>query len=61
VFSRAGRHDRAARLVLDKAGHLLLNVSVRRLTTGESTSLNIPDALHDHWQEAGTCPVPKPS
>jgi hypothetical protein len=57
VFQRAGADDLAARLVLDRAGQLLLTASVRTLTTGERTALTIPDALRDQWQATGACPV----
>lgn len=47
----------AARAVLDKAGALLLGSSVRVLTDGQSTTLNIPADLRANWQAAGRCPA----
>ena len=46
-----------ARTVLDRAGQLLLGGSVRLLSSGESTTLDIPADLRDHWSAAGHCPV----
>lgn len=57
LLERGAARDRAARLVLDRAGHLLLTVSARRLTTGEPTALIIPDDLQDRWEAAGKCPA----
>jgi ER-bound oxygenase mpaB/B'/Rubber oxygenase, catalytic domain len=57
VLQRAGAEDRAVRAVLDRAGQLLLTVSVRQLTSGELTSLTIPDGLRDRWEAAGVCPA----
>ena len=37
--------SRVARAVLDKAGDLLLGASVRTMTEGQSTTLNVPDCL----------------
>ncbi|MGX7826161.1 oxygenase MpaB family protein [Actinokineospora sp. 24-640] len=46
-----------ARTVLDKAGSLLLGASVRTLTDGQSTTLDIPGGLREKWLAAGMCPV----
>jgi hypothetical protein len=57
LAERAEDSSRLARSVLDRAGHVLLVGSVRILTSGESTTLNIPTELHDHWLAAGRCPA----
>lgn len=46
-----------ARTVLDRAGQLLLGGSVRMLSSGESTTLDIPADLRDHWSATGHCRV----
>lgn len=45
VFERGEDRSRVARAVLDKAGDLLLGASVRTMTEGQSTTLNVPDCL----------------
>jgi hypothetical protein len=49
--------SKLANAVLDRAGQLLLGGSVRMLMTGESTTLDIPSDLQDHWSAAGHCPA----
>ncbi|WP_436496236.1 oxygenase MpaB family protein [Actinokineospora sp. HUAS TT18] len=56
-FERKEDTNRVARKVLDKAGALLLTASTRTLTSGESTTLAIPDGLRQSWSAAGVCPV----
>lgn len=50
-----------ANAILDKAGALLLGGSVRTLTNGQSTTLDIPADLRERWVAAGTCPVVAPA
>ncbi|MEV8443946.1 oxygenase MpaB family protein [Actinosynnema sp. NPDC051121] len=50
-----------ATTILDKAGALLLGGSVRTLTNGQSTALDIPADLRERWAAAGTCPVVAPA
>jgi hypothetical protein len=45
VLERGEDSNRVARAVLDKAGELLLGASVRTLTNGQSTTLNVPACL----------------
>ncbi|WP_237047839.1 oxygenase MpaB family protein [Lentzea guizhouensis] len=45
AFERGEDNNRVARAVLDKAGVLLLGASVRTLTNGQSTTLNVPACL----------------
>lgn len=56
ALERSEDDSRLARTVLDKAGTLLLGGSVRTLTDGQSTTLNIPADLRERWQAAGVCP-----
>jgi hypothetical protein len=60
-LERAEDRNRIATKVLDKAGTILLGGSVRTLTDGQSTTLNIPEDLRDKWQAAGMCPVARPA
>jgi hypothetical protein len=57
VLERAEDRSKVATTVLDKAGSLLLGGSVRTLTNGQSTALNIPAGLKEKWLAAGTCPA----
>lgn len=60
-LERAEDRSGIATKVLDKAGTILLGGSVRTLTDGQSTTLNIPEDLRDKWQAAGMCPVARPA
>lgn len=57
LLERSEDRSRTATAVLDKAGSLLLGGSVRTLTDGQSTTLNIPADLREKWLAAGVCPV----
>lgn len=57
VLERAEDRNKIARTILDKAGTILLGGSVRTLTDGQSTTLNIPEDLREKWLAAGVCPV----
>jgi hypothetical protein len=57
ALERSEDRSRIATTVLDKAGALLLGGSVRTLTDGQSTTLNIPADLKEKWLAAGVCPV----
>lgn len=57
VLERAEDRSRVATSILDKAGSLLLGGSVRTLTNGQSTALNIPADLREKWLDAGVCPI----
>jgi hypothetical protein len=57
AMERSEDGNRLATTVLDKAGALLLGGSVRQLTNGQSTTLNIPADLQERWLAAGMCPV----
>ncbi|MCP3801948.1 DUF2236 domain-containing protein [Allokutzneria sp. A3M-2-11 16] len=57
VLERSEDTSKIATTVLDKAGTLLLGGSVRTLTDGQSTALNIPADLKEKWLAAGTCPA----
>jgi hypothetical protein len=57
VLERSEDRSTVARTILDKAGALLLGGSVRTLTDGQSTTLNIPEDLRDKWLAAGVCPA----
>ncbi len=57
ALERAEDDSRIARKILDKAGELLLGGSVRTLTDGQSTTLDIPADLRDRWQASGVCPA----
>jgi hypothetical protein len=57
VLERAEDSNKLARTVLDKAGTILLSGSVRTLTDGQSTTLNIPEDLREKWLSAGVCPA----
>ncbi len=57
VMERAEDRNTLARTVLDKAGTILLGGSVRTLTDGQSTTLNIPEDLREKWLSAGVCPA----
>jgi len=57
VLERAEDRNTIARTVLDKAGTILLGGSVRTLTDGQSTTLNIPEDLREKWLSAGVCPA----
>ncbi|AOS63975.1 oxygenase MpaB family protein [Actinoalloteichus hymeniacidonis] len=60
LLERSEDHSKLAATVLDKAGSLLLGSSVRILTDGQSTTLDIPTDLKEKWIAAGTCPVSPP-
>jgi hypothetical protein len=57
VLERAEDRSTVATSILDKAGSLLLGGSVRTLTSGQSTALNIPADLREKWLDAGVCPA----
>lgn len=57
VLERSEDRSPIARTILDKAGALLLGSSVRTLSDGQSTTLNIPEDLREKWLAAGTCPA----
>lgn len=57
ALERSEDDSAVARKVLDKAGSLLLGASVRTLTDGQSTTLDIPSGLREKWLAAGVCPV----
>jgi hypothetical protein len=57
ALERSEEDSRLAAAVLDKAGALLLGGSVRTLTNGQSTTLNIPADLRERWQNTGMCPM----
>jgi hypothetical protein len=57
VLERSEDKTEIATTILDKAGTLLLGGSVRTLTDGQSTTLNIPADLKEKWLTAGTCPA----
>ncbi len=57
VLERSEDSSKIATAVLDKAGALLLGGSVRVLTNGQSTALNIPQELKEKWLAAGSCPM----
>jgi mpaB/rubber oxygenase-like protein len=57
VLERSEDRSTVARTILDKAGALLLGGSVRTLTDGQSTTLNIPEDLREKWLAAGVCPA----
>ncbi|GAA3463782.1 oxygenase MpaB family protein [Saccharothrix longispora] len=58
ALERSEDNSALATRVLDKAGALLLGGSVRTLTDGQSTTLDIPADLRERWTEAGVCPAP---
>ena len=57
VLERYEDNSSVAAAILDKAGAVLLGGSVRTLTDGQSTTLNIPADLQERWSAAGMCPV----
>jgi hypothetical protein len=57
LLERSEDRARTAATVLDKAGSLLLGGSVRTLTNGQPTALNIPVDLREKWLAAGVCPA----
>ncbi|MDI5978259.1 oxygenase MpaB family protein [Amycolatopsis magusensis] len=57
ALERGEDRSRIATKVLDKAGEILLGGSVRTLTDGQSTTLDIPEDLRQRWQGAGMCPA----
>ncbi|MEU7788822.1 oxygenase MpaB family protein [Amycolatopsis sp. NPDC049159] len=57
LLERSEDRSRTATAVLDKAGTLLLGGSVRTLTNGQPTTLDIPAGLREKWLAAGVCPV----
>jgi hypothetical protein len=57
VLERSEDTSKIATTILDKAGNLLLGGSVRTLTDGQSTALNIPSDLREKWLAAGVCPA----
>jgi hypothetical protein len=57
VLERSEDTSKIATTILDKAGTLLLGGSVRTLTDGQSTTLDIPADLKEKWLAAGTCPA----
>lgn len=56
-LERSEDRNRFATTILDKAGDILLGGSVRTLTNGQPTALNIPSDLREKWLAAGVCPV----
>jgi hypothetical protein len=56
-LERSEDRSSLATTVLDKAGGLLLGGSVRTLTNGQPTALNIPADLREKWLAAGVCPA----
>jgi hypothetical protein len=56
-LERSEDRSSLATTVLDKAGGLLLGGSVRTLTNGQPTALNIPEDLREKWLAAGVCPA----
>ena len=58
TLERSEDNSALATGILDKAGALLLGGSVRTLTDGQSTTLDIPADLRERWTEAGVCPAP---
>ncbi|MBY8852587.1 DUF2236 domain-containing protein, partial [Saccharothrix sp. MB29] len=58
TLERSEDNSALATRILDKAGALLLGGSVRTLTDGQSTTLDIPADLRERWAEAGVCPAP---
>ncbi|SDC18219.1 oxygenase MpaB family protein [Actinokineospora iranica] len=56
-LERSEDNNRVARVILDKAGSILLGGSVRTLTNGQSTALTIPADLRERWLAAGVCPA----
>jgi hypothetical protein len=61
VMERMEDSNKIATTVLDKAGALLLGGSVRTLTNGQSTTLDIPADLRAKWLAAGVCPMSPPA
>jgi hypothetical protein len=57
AVERSEDDSRLAAKVLDKAGALLLGGSVRQLSDGQSTTLNVPSDLQERWRAAGVCPA----
>lgn len=57
ILERSEDSSKVATTILDKAGTLLLGGSVRTLTDGQSTTLNIPADLKEKWLVAGSCPA----
>lgn len=57
VLERSEDDNTIARTILDKAGALLLGGSVRTLTNGQPTTLDIPTDLREKWLTTGTCPA----
>jgi len=49
LLERGEDQSRLARVVLDKAGQLLLTASMRTMTNGQSTTLDIPEDLRARW------------
>lgn len=57
ALERSEDTSKIAGTILDKAGTLLLGGSVRTLTDGQSTTLDIPADLKEKWLAAGICPA----
>lgn len=57
ALERAEDRSTVATTILDKAGSLLLGGSVRTLTNGQSTVLDVPADLREKWLDAGICPA----
>lgn len=57
MSEHAENSSKLAKTVLDRAGQLLLGGSVRMLNSGETSTLDIPADLRDHWSAAGHCPA----
>ncbi|AHH97095.1 oxygenase MpaB family protein [Kutzneria albida] len=53
LLERSEDNSRVARAVLDKAGQLLLTGSARTLSSGQPTSLCIPEDLRQRWSAEG--------
>ncbi|WP_433272814.1 oxygenase MpaB family protein [Actinosynnema sp. CS-041913] len=58
AMERSEDDNALATTILDRAGNLLLGGSVRNLTNGQSTTLDIPADLRERWEAEGRCPAP---
>lgn len=58
ALERAEDDSALATTILDRAGTILLGGSVRNLTNGQSTTLNIPTDLRERWEAEGRSPAP---
>ncbi|WP_245950646.1 oxygenase MpaB family protein [Saccharothrix carnea] len=58
ALERSEDNSALATTILDRAGALLFGGSVRTLTNGQSTTLEIPADLRERWEATGRSPLP---